>query len=246
MNTLKIKESFLSDGSLLLINRHYPLKKDNSQMVVVPPLLDFPEIRMEIRAAACLNQLLAAWNDSVEIIPVSGFRTPEEQSALRALALQDHGKQYADRYVAFPGSSEHETGLAVDLAKKSDYIDPICPEFPQTENFSCFCHMAGQYGFIRRYTAEKEHITGIGSEPWHFRYVGYPHSDLMNSLNLCLEEYIGYLRRFTQRKPLILLRGGRKICIFCAEAGQTVSLESGEVAEISGTNAGECVVTVWR
>lgn len=246
MSTLQIKESFLSEGSLLLINRQHPLKKEMSRITFVPPLLDFPEIRMEVRAASCLNQLLSAWNGPSEIIPVSGFRTAEEQTALRNLAMKNHGSEYADRYVAVAGCSEHETGLAVDLAKRNQQIDPICPEFLETDSFSLFQKMAGRYGFIQRYTAEKAHITAICSEPWHFRYVGYPHSDLMNSLNLCLEEYIDYLRRFTQKKPLILIRGGRKICIFCAEVGQTVSLENREVAEISGTNAGECVITIWQ
>ncbi len=245
MNALKIKENFLTEGSLILINRRYPLKRNMSQEIFLPPILDFPEIRMEPRAASCLNQLLAAWNGSEEIIPVSGFRTAEEQTALRNLALKEHGREYTDRYVALPGCSEHEAGLAIDLAEKSSRIDPICPRFRETDSFSLFCRMAGRYGFIRRYTEEKKHITGIDAEPRHFRYVGYPHSDLMNSLNLCLEEYIVYLRRFTQKKPLILLRGGRKICIFCAEAGQNICLKSGEVAEISGTNAGECVITVW-
>ncbi|HWQ78566.1 MAG TPA: D-alanyl-D-alanine carboxypeptidase family protein, partial [Anaerovoracaceae bacterium] len=56
-----------------------------------------------------------------------------------------------------------------------------------------------QYGFIERYPAGRERVTHIAHEPWHFRYVGYPHSELMTEKALTLEEYTDYLRQFPHR-----------------------------------------------
>ena len=57
-----------------------------------------------------------------------------------------------------------------------------------------------EYGFVRRYQEDKTEITGINNESWHFRYVGVPHATYMNANNLCLEEYIAYLRANTSKE----------------------------------------------
>ena len=91
-----------------------------------------------------------------------------DYKAARAKALQT---------VAYPGTSEHHLGLAVDLLGD--------------EAIAWLTEHCWEYGFIVRYRGEKAHITGIVNEPWHFRYVGTEVSLDMKDSGLCLEEYLG-------------------------------------------------------
>lgn len=88
------------------------------------------------------------------------------------------------KYVAVPGASEHHTGLAFDVTVPGE-------SFPLTEQSRWLTENCWDYGFIIRYTEEKQPITGINAEPWHIRYVGQPHAVMMRDGNLCLEEYLG-------------------------------------------------------
>ena len=104
--------------------------------------------------------------------------------------MAERGIDFARKYVALPACSEHETGLAIDLALNAPDIDFICPEFPRTGICRKFRELAPYYGFIERYQKAKEPITGISEEPWHFRYVGTPHSVVIAEKGLSLEEYV--------------------------------------------------------
>lgn len=86
-----------------------------------------------------------------------------------------------------PGTSEHNLGLAVDF----NYVNL---DFENTKGFRWLKNNAENYGFILRYKKEKEDITKVEYEPWHWRYVGKEHAILMNRLDMCLEEYIDYLK----------------------------------------------------
>ena len=116
----------------------------------------------------------------------SAHRTIEEQTMILELRTEEHmeaGLSYeaarakALQTVAYPGTSEHHLGLAVDLLgdKAVAWLTEHCWD----------------YGFIVRYTADKYAITGIVNEPWHFRYVGTEVSLDMKDSGLCLEEYLG-------------------------------------------------------
>ena len=96
---------------------------------------------------------------------------------------------FRSTYVALPGHSEHESGLAVDLGLKKDVIDFIRPDFPYDGICGVFRELAPDYGFIERYPRGKEAVTGIGHEPWHFRYIGTPHARILTESGLVLEEY---------------------------------------------------------
>lgn len=86
-----------------------------------------------------------------------------------------------------PGYSEHHTGLAVDFNDVED-------DFRETEAYTWLQEHAAEYGFVERYPKGKESITGIDYEPWHYRYVGKEHAQRMNELNMCLEEYVAFLK----------------------------------------------------
>jgi len=244
-------------GPLILVNSSRPLAEEISpRQKLIPVRNSFPDVLMDIRASSCLRQLLAKAQSRCrhfgeEIVPVSGYRSFGEQKTLYTDSLAENGRRFTSKYVAKAGCSEHHTGLAIDLALKSDSIDPICPDFPDTGLCGEFRRQAPSFGFVQRYTAQKEHITKIACEPWHFRYVGYPHSELMVQMDFCLEEYIGYLRNFRQDSPLCLRRSSKNISIFFVpeEEADTVFRQfdspARSITEISGNNEDGFVMTVW-
>lgn len=144
-----------------------------------------------------------------DILVVSTYRTVEKQTEIYDDRVERYGADYAARYVALPGYSEHHTGLALDLSVlaadgKTYDIEtyPECDWF--NENYP-------EYGYILRYPVSKASITGIDYEGWHYRYVGLPHSLIMKDLDLCLEEYVDYLRNFTPDAPLIYSKKSKSI-----------------------------------
>ena len=99
---------------------------------------------------------------------------------------QEEAEKLTDEYINKPGSSDHNLGLAVDF----NYVDNT---FADTAEYKWLLENAENYGFILRYPKDKENITKIAYESWHWRYVGEEHAKKMNELNMCLEEYVEYL-----------------------------------------------------
>lgn len=94
----------------------------------------------------------------------------------------------AKTIVALPGASEHNLGLAVDICAESYQV--LDEGYASTEEAKWLKKNAAKYGFILRYPKEKEHITGIVFEPWHYRYVGKSHAERIMKSGLVLEEYL--------------------------------------------------------
>lgn len=174
---------------LILVNAGHALAEDIPEPLV-PVHPQAPSILMRSSAAVMLSRLMQDIHGWKGIVPVSGWRSREEQQAIWDSSLQENGLTFTQKYVALPGHSEHQTGLAIDLGLRQDHIDFICPEFPNTGICRLFREKASDYGFILRYPPGKEHITGISHEPWHFRYVGRPHAQIMEQEGLTLEEYV--------------------------------------------------------
>ena len=165
--------NLLSSGPLVLVNREHPLFAEPKSEELVSLRSG---VRLNARAAVMLEQLFKAVHGEGALVPVSGYRSRDEQKAIWDDALLEHGQTFTETYVAPPGCSEHQTGLAVDLGENRPDIDFLCPEFPDTGICRLFRLRCADYGFILRYPKGKEAVTGIGWEPWHFRYVGWPHA----------------------------------------------------------------------
>lgn len=101
---------------------------------------------------------------------------------------QEEAEKLTDEYINKPGSSDHNLALAVDF----NYVDN---KFENLDGFKWLKKNAEKYGFILRYPKDKEDITKISYESWHWRYVGKEHAQKMNEMNMCLEEYIEYLEK---------------------------------------------------
>ena len=121
-----------------------------------------------------------------KIIAVSAYRDYSYQKQLFDYYTENKGLEYALDCSAKPGHSEHQTGLAVDVAGSNNDYD----NFEKTKEFDWMKKNAYKYGFIMRYPKGKESITGFKYEPWHYRYVGESVAEYIYKNNLCFEEYI--------------------------------------------------------
>jgi zinc D-Ala-D-Ala carboxypeptidase len=148
-------------------------------------------------ALPLLNMLEAAKEENISIIITSSYRTMEKQTTLyqnevEALInqgyLEDEALLEAATVVAAPGTSEHQTGLAVDLV--SEEYTELEEEQANTRGFQWLEQHCQEYGFILRYPKEKLDITGVIYEPWHFRYVGVKAATAIMESGVCLEEYL--------------------------------------------------------
>lgn len=168
-----------------------------------PPLgdIDGSEKKLHRTAAAALNKMLAAAAaDGCPLHVVSGYRSVKYQQGLferKVKSCIDAGLSAAEAeteaagWVARPGASEHSLGLAADLVSGDWYLthDDLTGEFAETAAYAWLVQHAAEYGFILRYPAGKEGVTGVHSEPWHWRYVGDAAPAIAES-GLCLEEWL--------------------------------------------------------
>lgn len=260
-------------GSLILVNQQYPLQSppaasdlidlNNQQQDLLSPhagkfenvlsCLEHPieEIYLHKQAATMLFSLLKKIHAGRRITAVSGYRSHTEQLSIWEETLSREGNSFAEKFVARPGCSEHQTGLAIDLAKTAPSIDYICPDFPKEDVIASFCNLAPQFGFVLRYPSGKESITHIGHEPWHFRYVGFPHSVIMTNRQMVLEEYLDMLEAETSPlKPLTYTQDGARIDIIYLSMlnRQKIEVDFSDALPhtLSGTNKSGIVLTRFR
>ncbi len=234
----------IHSGILVLVNAEHPIRR--RERPVLAPAAPGSDVLLDTRAAAMLTGLISRLGAAGEIVPVSGWRSMREQREIWDGSMAENGTEFTRKYVALPGCSEHQTGLAIDLALRSDNIDFIRPDFPYDGICGRFRALAADYGFIERYQAGKEHITGIAAEPWHFRYVGRPHARLMSDNGLCLEEYVELLRSYPYPERLLETRGG----VYEADVGFAFAKSELELPDapyqISGNNVDGYIYTLWR
>lgn len=240
MQKIKLELSQIKQGSLILINTHHPFHE-----CLERELYYVQKERLQKQAAIALMGILEKTD---RILCVSGYRNREYQQQLYQSSLQEHGLEYTKRYVAMPGCSEHETGFAVDLGLTGKPIDLICPHFQNDAICEWFIQEATQHGFIQRYTKKDEKVTGIAYEPWHFRYVGYPHSTIMARYDWCLEDYHHILHEHDLYRPFIFVDNNHIFEIFYVQIlqAQTICLKDDVSYCLSGNNIDGVIVTCRR
>lgn len=202
--TVMMTMDTMQEGKLILVNEDYPLRKyDNLKLVNVVEhnerlyRVKSETVKLNEEALVHFNQMIKDFESQYEghdIGLVSGFRNYDEQERLHYEAVKGQEGADSDLFVARPDRSEHHTGLAIDIGFY--YADGTSGEFDGTGDYSWIAEHCSDYGFIIRYEEEKKKITGIGNEPWHLRYVGVPHAQIMKELHLCLEEYIDFIKSY--------------------------------------------------
>lgn len=249
MKTAELTWEDTRKGSLILVTPAHALSEAGRPKETLPVSGTRTDIRMEKEAAGMLQRLLEQIGSGERIVPVSGLRSREEQVRIWEDTLRKEGEAFTRTYVAKPGHSEHESGLAIDLAENRDKIDFICPDFPREGICMEFRRRAAGYGFTQRYPAGKEAVTGIGGEPWHFRYVGRSHGMALEREGMILEEYIAFLKEETSRRvPYLCFEPDTNICseIFYIDMRgkdrELLTCSEKAHMRISGTNEGGIVV----
>lgn len=146
--------------------------------------------QMRQEAATALFKLFAAAKtEGLTLQPDSGYRSYARQQQVYQNEVKTYGQAKADTESAKPGTSEHQTGLAIDVGGGGCNIDDC---FANTKEGKWVATNAYKYGFIIRYPAGKESVTGYRYEPWHIRYVGVELATEMHKENVqTLEEFFG-------------------------------------------------------
>lgn len=188
------ENSVLNEWNLKLVNN------DNSvDRTYVPELEEYADgIMFDKRAIKYLRNMINAMHkDKITGIWIqSAYRSYEKQEELfnrKVTSYKNQGKGQAEaeslaqKVVQRPEMSEHNLGLAADF-------NTVTNEFENTKAFTWLQKNAAEYGFILRYPKDKQDITKITYESWHWRYVGEEHAKVMKEKGYCLEEYIDYLK----------------------------------------------------
>ena len=184
-NNVKDKKEW----KLLLVNREHYIPEDYT--------IEFTELsngeKVDSRIYPDLQEMFdTARAEGLQLFVADGYRTQEEQQQLldeKIEAYKNEGyaeeeaEAEAKQWVALPGTSEHQLGLAVD-------INADTSQSTSDEVYAWLAENGYKFGFINRYPANKTEITGTIYEPWHYRYVGKKAAKEIYSQGICLEEYI--------------------------------------------------------
>ena len=250
MKTLVVWAKSVFAGSLILVNGAHPYREGSAKRLLVPVREDRSSILMERGAAVLLAELMSTIDGWAQIEAVSGWRSYHEQQELFDRSLKENGETFTRQFVATPGCSEHQTGLAIDLGIKKPQIDYLRPDFPYDGICQTFRERAAAYGFIERYPAGKESVTKIAQEPWHFRYVGAPHAAIMKELGLTLEEYHDFLKQYPLGKRSFSCKSANQTIevsyIKAAMTNTEIEIEPDLPYCVSGNNMDGFVLTKWR
>lgn len=171
----------------MLVNKHYKLDED----FVPDDLVEFDqkycndEVQEGNREAvvAFKNMYEAAKKEGLGLVINSSYRSYQDQENICNTFKDLYGEGYVTKYVALPGFSEHQTGLAFDIGSTSSKV------FAESKEYEWMKENAYKYGFILRFTKANAYITGFRSEPWHYRYVGKKIAKYIYDNNISLEEY---------------------------------------------------------
>ncbi len=223
------------EGPLTLVNQDNDVKSKPSKLIEVPTnlsrnVLIENKLMLDASTVKAAQQLFqAAELDGIQHFKLnSAYRDENEQAQLY--------EQYGINYSLPAGFSEHQTGYALDIGSTKGSMG-------ESNEGIWLANNAIHYGFILRYPAHKVDITGISFEPWHFRYVGVPHSQIMAENDFVLEEYIEQLQ--LGRTFSIALKGRNYKVSYYAEEGFSAE-DISSLYTVSGDNIGGYVVTTVK
>ncbi len=237
--SLSVSNSAVHEGNLILVNYAVPYVEPVNEITLLNAYEDrtgsdetgrlkvsSTDTNMEKTAFEALESLVTQMKTETgcsDLMITSGYRTLADQQEIYDYYMETQGEEYTKAYVANPGYSEHQTGLACDLTfyTSEGYSVPISDyEYGYWIGENCM-----NEGFVRRYPESKADITHISYEAWHFRYVGIPHAYAITALNFCLEEYIDYLKDYAADAKLLHIKEDRTI-----EDVESAAVENGEVS----------------
>jgi len=176
------------DGNVFLVNRQHAISRYYAPLTRKVNGPGMSQTMREDAAAALEEMFAAAKEDGINLSIVSGYRSYSKQSSIYSRKKSSQGQEAADRVSARPGTSEHQLGLAMDLAKKGS--SQLNTSFGKTKEGQWVSANAHRFGFIVRYLEDYEDVTGYMYEPWHVRYVGVEHAAELYESGLPMEMYM--------------------------------------------------------
>ena len=279
-DTVTVQNTAVDEGDLILVNYQYAyadadtvalkniyeertvLNNAGSRKLLRVSRSDTSMTAEAFAALEAMAQDLREDTGDENLLINSGHRGTASQQSVWDSYLASHGEEYTKQYVAVPGYSEHHTGLACDLGFYTD--DGATVSVADYEYGWWLAANCADNGFVLRYPDDKVAVTGIAYEKWHFRYVGVPHAYAMTANNLCLEEYIDYVRAYTADGKMLHVKSDRTLAEVDVTAAEIpaddgwliyyVPMTEGEatefkvprnsVYEVSGNNVDGYIVTV--
>lgn len=252
-----LPEEAIHEGPLVLVNRKYPCKEyEEAAMLSVynfknsSYMVSDKNVSLRMDTIEALNRMLEefeALNGKQDLLVCSGYRTFDYQKDLLSEQEEQEGAA-ASTWVATPGASEHHTGYAFDF-NIFHPDDGTSESYTGTGVYSWINENAPRFGLVVRYETEKYEYTGIQYEPWHFRYVGVPHSLIMQQHSLCLEEYISYLSQYTAEGEHLFFtdeESGNQYEIYSVKGTEDIPIGENVSYTISGNNIDGCIVTLVK
>lgn len=183
----------------VFVNKEFALPKDYKPEDLVIPDIHFDltyydeRTLMREEAAEAIERLfIAGQNEGYELSGVSGYRSYTRQKKIFTTNILTKGKEHTLKYSAVPGTSEHQTGLTMDVSCEALGYD-LSSKLGEIPEGIWLAENAHRFGFIIRYPKDKAEITGYAYEPWHIRYVGRGLANYLYENDLTLEEYYNYV-----------------------------------------------------
>ena len=190
------------ENKLTLVNKVFALPEDYIPGDLVRPDVEFSFGNQDIEksymrqeAASALEKMFAdAKSQDIHLFAVSGYRSYQRQDDNFHNKVNKIGEEAAAKIVAYPGNSEHQTGLAMDISSQSANFK-LTEQFGGTPEGKWLMENAHRFGYILRYPKGLETITGYNYEPWHYRYVGLKAAAEIYKNQLTLEEYFNIVEK---------------------------------------------------
>ena len=242
------------DQLLMLVNRYHTLDAawQPSDLLDIAKLAPSTKSVMQLRDAAA-NAYIEMYNaykeeKNLKLNTISGFRNYKVQEQLfnsKVAGRQRSGQSYTTAYnntllyTAYPGTSEHQTGLAIDVSNNAG----LSENFRSTEQGQWLLANCWDFGFILRYDENKTALTTIAYEPWHYRYVGLPHSLIIRDNNWVLEEYMSALQALPEGEYLEYADPANAEMTYRIFYTKDTTKNFADIINISSDNCGGWIIT---
>ncbi|EDO1222837.1 D-alanyl-D-alanine carboxypeptidase family protein [Listeria innocua] len=194
------------ENILVLANKDYSLQPTYTPPDLVRPNVTFSfgneqveKAQLRKEAGTALEEMFKAANqDGKKLFAVSGYRSYKRQQEVFQAEVNSKGDKKAREAVAYPGTSEHQTGLAMDISSENQSYE-LTEAFGTTPEGKWLEENAHNYGFILRYMKGREDITKYQYESWHYRYVGKDAATIIYKNNWTLEEFFEHVKALQKK-----------------------------------------------
>ena len=259
--TITASTTDIKKGNLILINGTHPYDFETLPKSFVAeegvPIPDSTDASYWVKsnrelltpsALSAIDRLLtdfAKETGNTDVMILDTNRSFEEQDRILKDKIYLLGEEQGRKIAAQPGHSEHHSCLALDLTL---FNGSVYDEYDGTGVYQWITDNCYKYGYIVRYTENKEDVTGIISEPWHLRYVGKAHAYYMKASGLCLEEYIELLASYPLESSRLnfVTDEGESYTVYSCKVdadGDTIHVPKNGTYTLSGDNDGRVIVT---